>query len=110
MESKLRVTDEEILRILERGPVTPDEVAKEVGVAWATAQGRLLRLVAEGKLISVRKGKVNIYLLKFPPRVTPRTPSWAKARDLEELSRELEPYFPSDVSASEMVERERRRS
>jgi DNA-binding transcriptional ArsR family regulator len=110
MGSRLRVTDEEILRILERGPVTPDEVAKEIGVAWATAQGRLLRLVAEGKLIAVRKGKVNIYLQKFPVRVTPRTPSWAKARDLEELSRELEPYFPNNVSASEMVERERRRS
>ena len=110
MHQKQRATDEEILRILERGPATPDEVATEVGMSWATAQGRLLRLVAEGKLIGIRKGKVNIYLPRFPTTVSPRIAPWAKAKDLEVLSSELENYFPQDASSAEMVARERRRS
>ncbi len=110
MQSKAQTIDEEILRILERGPATPDEVATEVGVAWATAHGHLLKLVGEGKLTAVRKGKVNIFLLKFPAKVSPRIPPWAKAKDLAKLAMELESYFPSDVSAAEMVEVERKGS
>lgn len=110
MEPKVQSVEEKILQLLERGPVTPDEVAQELGIAWATAQGFLMRLVAAGKLAAARKGRVNIYFLRFPARVTPSIPSWAKVRDLEELSRELEPYFPRDVSAAEMIDRERRRS
>ena len=110
MESKVQTPEERILEILEKGPVTPDEVAQRLGTAWATAQGHLLRLVASGKVVAVRKGRVNIYLLKFPSTVSPKTPPWAKARNLKDLSEELEAYFPTDVSASEMIELERRRS
>lgn len=110
MESKIQTPQEKILELLEQGPVTPDEVAQRLGTAWATAQGHLLRLVAAGKVMAVRKGRVNIYLLKFPSSVGPKTPPWAKARNLKDLSEELEHYFPSDVSAAEMIELERRRS
>lgn len=99
-----------MLRILQRGPATPDEVAQEIGIAWATAHGLLMKLVSEGTVMAVRKGKVNVYLLKFPASAMPHVPRWAKARKLEELAKELEPYFPRDVSAAEMVERERRRA
>ncbi len=110
MESKIQTPEERILKILEQGPVTPDEVAQKLGIAWATAQGHLLRLVASAKVVTVRKGRVNIYLLKFPSSVTPKTPPWAKARNLKDLAEELESYFPKGVSASEIVELERRRS
>ncbi|MCL5672636.1 MAG: winged helix-turn-helix transcriptional regulator [Nitrososphaerota archaeon] len=110
MESKTQAFDEAVLKILRRGPATPDEVAKELKVAWATAQGRLMKLVADGTLVSVRKGKVNVYFLKYPAEVVPRRYPWAKARDLRELAGELESYFPSDMTAAEMVEREQRRS
>lgn len=110
MESKTKDAAEEILRILRKGPATPDEVAKEIGAAWATAQGRLMKLVADGTLVSVRKGKVNIYFLKYPASISPKTFPWAKVRDLKQLSSELEQYFPDDITAAEMIERERRRS
>jgi len=98
------------LEVLRRGPATPDEVAKELNVAWATAQGILMKLVADGTLVSVRKGKVNIYFLKYPAEVVPKKYPWAKAKDLEALSEELEPYFPKNVTAADMVESERRLS
>jgi predicted transcriptional regulator len=102
--------DETILKILSRGPATPDEVAKEIGVAWATAQGKLMKLVAEGTLLSVRKGKVNVYFLRYPGNVVPRRYPWVKIRDLVALSSELKQYFSKDVTSAQMVERERRRS
>ena len=110
MEPKVQTAEEKVLGLLEEGPVTPDEVAQRLGTTWATAQGYLLRLVAAGKVVVTRKGRVNVFLLKFPARVTPKVPSWAKARDLEELSEELQTYFPKNISAAEMIELERRRS
>ena len=108
MESRSASRDEAVIRILEKGPATPDEVAQKIGVAWATAQGILMKLVSVGTVVVVRKGKVNVYLLKFPTGIAPRIPPWAKAKNLQELSKELEPYFPSKISAAEMVEKERR--
>lgn len=110
MEPKIQAPEEKILEILEEEPATPDEVAQKLGTAWATAQGHLLKLVAAGKVVAIRKGRVNIYLLKFPSNVGPKTPPWAKVRDLKDLSKELEPYFPADISSAEMIEQERRRS
>ena len=109
MESKSATREEAIIRILEEGPATPDEVAQKIGVAWATAQGSLMKLVSDGTAIAIRKGKVNVYLLKFPMGTSPRVPRWAKPKSLEELSNELEAYFPSEISAAEMVEKERRK-
>jgi len=110
MEPKSQSLDEKILELLERAPVTPDEVAQRIGMAWATAQGHLLKLVATGKVVATRKGRVNVYSLRFPTRISPKVPSWAKARDFEDLSKELEIYFPSGISAAAMIDLERRRS
>ena len=110
MEPKLQPVDEKILGLLEQGPVTPDEVAQRIGMAWATAQGHLLKLVAAGRVVATRKGRVNVYSPRFPTKISPKLPSWAKVRNLEDLSKELETYFPSGISAAEMINLERRRS
>lgn len=110
MQLRIEATDREILRILERGPATPDEVSGELRIAWATAQGHLLKLVAGGKVVALRKGRVNVYMLRFPPKVSPAIPAFAKPRSLRELSEELQSFFPNDLSAAEMVGRERKRS
>jgi predicted ArsR family transcriptional regulator len=109
MESKPATREEAVIRILEKGPATPDEVAQKVGVAWATAQGVLMKLASDGTVVAVRKGKVNVYFLRFSAGISPRFPRWAKAKDLEELSKELEPYFPRKIAAAEMIEKERRK-
>ena len=108
MEPRAATKEEAVLRILEKGPVTPDEVAQKIGVAWATAQGILMKLASDGTVVAVRKGKVNVYLLRFSAGISPRIPRWAKAKNLEELSKELEPYFPRKIAAAEMIEKERR--
>jgi len=108
MESRSTTREEAVVRILEKGPATPDEVAQKIGVAWATAQGILMKLASSGTVVAVRKGKVNVYFLKFSTGISPRVPRWAKAKTLEELSKELEPYFSSKISAAEMIEKERR--
>lgn len=97
-----------MLEMLEENPVTPDEVASALGMAWATAQGILLRLEGAGKVRSVRKGRVNVYFLKDSRRTVPPVPSWAHVKDLDKLSKELEPFFAKSVSSSEMIRRERR--
>lgn len=105
----MRDLEKKILDILSEEPATPDEVAKRLGVAWATAQGRLLKLVGEGKILFTRKGKVNIYYTGGPRRLRFNAPSWVSAKPLEELAEELYKYFPEEVSAAEIVERERRK-
>ena len=97
------------MRILENGPATPDEVAQKIGIAWATAQGILMKLASNGTVVAVRKGRVNLYMLKYPAGVSPRMPRWVKAKNLKELSEELEPYFPNSKSAADMIEKERRK-
>ncbi len=99
-----------ILTFLERGPASPDEVSSNLGIAWATAQGYLLKLVGMGKVIGSRKGRVNVYFLNAPRRLSLKVPSWAKVKSGEELSEELAPYFPPDITAAEMVRKERRKA
>jgi hypothetical protein len=110
MEPKAQLPDDEILEILEQGPATPDEIATKLGTAWATAQGRLLRLVGTGKVTMIRKGRVNIYIRSFTAGPSPKIPIWAKSVALEDLAKELESCFPAKVSAAEMIEAERRES
>jgi len=98
---------EKVLRVLSEGPKTTDEVARQLGVSWATANGLLLQLAGKGKVKHVRKGRVNVFLLNQPGRLRFNVPSWAKPRELRELADELEEYF-EDVPAFEMVRRERR--
>jgi len=99
-----------ILRVLEEGPATPDEVATKLGIAWATAQGYLLKLAGTGRVQVSRKGRVNIYFLNIPRRLAFSVPPWVRVRSLEELADDLKTHFPANVSAAEMVERERRRA
>lgn len=44
-------------------PVTTEEVAKQVGVAWQTAQIHLLRLASEGKVKYKKVGRQNQFWL-----------------------------------------------
>ena len=87
MEPKTQSPDERILEILEEGPATPDEIARTLGTAWATAQGHLLQLVGTGRVTVIRKGRVNIYILKSAAGPSPKTPVWAKSRPLGELAK-----------------------
>lgn len=102
--------DEEILGLITKQPVTPDEVAKQLNISWATANEHLLKLVGEGKVLLIRKGRVNVYQAKYTSPLQFHVPSWTRTRSLEELSDELLPYFPRKMTAAEMIDRERRRA
>lgn len=101
--------EEEIFRILSEEPATPDEVARRLKIGWATAQGRLLKLVGEGKVMLTRKGRVNVYSVKSHQRLKFSVPNWVRARKLEELADELDEYFPKNLTAAKMIEKERKR-
>ncbi len=102
--------EDNILALLRKDAVTPDEVAKELGISWATANGHLLKLVGEGKALLVRKGRVNVYHTKTFSGAVFHVPKWIKPKPLEQLSDELIQYFQRNVSAAEMIEKERRRA
>lgn len=106
----MRNLDQDILELLESDAVTPDEVAKRLNVSWATANGHLLKLVGEGKVVLIRKGRVNVYQAKGPSKRIFQVPNWTRPRPLEELSQELAQYFPRNMTAAEMIERERRKA
>jgi len=98
-----------ILDTLSKGPMTPDEVAKSLGISWSTAQGYLLKLTGEGKVSLAKKGRVNVFYLRAPRILRFNVPTWVRVRSLRDLSNELEEYFPEKPSAEEMVEMERRK-
>jgi DNA-binding transcriptional ArsR family regulator len=102
--------DGDILELVSREAVTPDEVAKRLRISWATANGHLLKLVGEGKILLIRKGRVNVYRAKSVPSLTFEVPKWVRQRSLEELSEELARYFPSNITAAEMIKKERRKA
>ena len=106
----MRTLDQDILELLRREAVTPDEVSKRLSISWATANGHLLKLVGEGKAVLVRKGRVNIYQTKGQSTLTFDVPKWVKPRPLKELSDELVQYFTKAVTAADMVEKERRKA
>jgi DNA-binding transcriptional ArsR family regulator len=103
------VTMDQIMGILSEGPKTPDEVAKRLGVSWATANGKLHRLVGSGKADYIRKGRVNVFYLKSPQSLRFNVPPWIKPKSLSELAEEFEKYFEEEISAAEAVRRERRK-
>jgi len=109
MERIMENLTEKILKMLSEGPVTPDDVAQRLKIAWSTAQGQMLRLVGEGKVALTKKGRVNVFYLRGKGRLHFKTPPWIKAGGLSELSEELEEYFPEKPDAAEMVAGERRR-
>jgi DNA-binding transcriptional ArsR family regulator len=102
--------DGDILDLVARDAVTPDEVAKRLRISWATANGHLLKLVGEGKVLLIRKGRVNVYRAKSATSLTFQVPKWVRQRSLEELSEELAGYFPKNMTAAEMIEKERRKA
>jgi DNA-binding transcriptional ArsR family regulator len=106
----MRDLDLRILELLQTDSVTPDEVAKRLNISWATANGHLLKLVGEDKVLLIRKGRVNVYQAKGFAKPVFQVPKWIRARSLEDLSDELARYFPSDMTAAEMIEKERRKS
>ncbi len=106
----MRNLAQDILELLQKDAVTPVEVARRLNISWATANGHLLKLVGEGKAVLVRKGRVNVYQARRPSVETFHAPKWIRARSLEELSDELVEYFPGDLTAAEMIEKERRKA
>jgi DNA-binding transcriptional ArsR family regulator len=102
-------TMDQIMKILSEGPKTPDEIAKRLGVSWATANGKLHRLVGSGNADYIRKGRVNVFYLKSPQSLRFNVPPWIKPKGLNELADELEKYFEEEISAAEAVRRERRK-
>jgi DNA-binding transcriptional ArsR family regulator len=102
--------ENELLALLRKEAVTPDEAAKRLGVSWATANGHLLKLVGEGKAILVRKGRVNVYQARAPSIQVFQVPNWIKPAPLEVLSDELARYFSRSVTAAQMIEKERRKA
>ncbi|MEM2133936.1 MAG: winged helix-turn-helix domain-containing protein [Candidatus Jordarchaeaceae archaeon] len=98
-----------IMEILSEGPKTPDEVAKRLGISWATANGKLHRLVGGGKVDYIRKGRVNVFYIKSPQSLRFNVPPWVKSKSLTELADELEEYFEEGITAEEAVRRERRK-
>jgi DNA-binding CsgD family transcriptional regulator len=106
----LQDLDNGILELLSKGALTPDEVAKKLGISWATANGHLLKLVGESKAVLLRKGRVNVYHAKVSSAGMFHVPNWIKTKSLEELSDELAQYFPKNVTSSEMIEKERRKA
>jgi DNA-binding transcriptional ArsR family regulator len=106
----MRDFEGDILGLVRSEALTPDEVATRLRISWATANGHLLKLVGEGKVLLIRKGRVNVYRAKSGSTSGFEVPNWVKPRPLEELSEELENYFPRNLTAAEMVERERRKA
>ncbi|HEV2225497.1 MAG TPA: helix-turn-helix domain-containing protein [Nitrososphaerales archaeon] len=109
MQHKAEDLENSVSLLLRQGPLTPDDVSTRLGISWGTAQNVLLRLTSKGIATVSRKGRVNVYFIGRQVASSSHTPSWAKARDLEDLSSELSKYFPKDESAAEMIHRERRR-
>jgi Mn-dependent DtxR family transcriptional regulator len=108
MQHKAEDLENTVASLLRQGPLTPDDVSTKLGVSWGTAQNVLLRLTSKGIATVSRKGRVNVYFIGRQAASGSHVPSWAKARNLEELSSELAKYFPKDESAAEMIRRERR--
>jgi DNA-binding transcriptional ArsR family regulator len=106
----VRDLDGDILELVRREAVTPNEVARRLSISWATANGHLLELVGEGKVLLIRKGRVNVYRVRQTPSRGFQVPKWVKRCSLEELSEELAHYFPRNVTAAEVIEREPRKA
>ncbi len=106
----MKDVDNRILQLLHKDAMTPDDVARRLDISWSTANAHLLKLLSEGKAILLRKGRVNIYRAKTQSTHMFKAPAWIKPKPLEQLSDELEEYFPSNMTAAEMIEKERRRA
>ena len=102
-----QISDEDVLRAMESGPVTIEEVAQKLSTSWAKAQAMLFGLVGQGKVTYERKGRMNIFRRKQAGlKVVPPVSTHVKPKSLSQVTRELEKYW-LDVSAQDVVETER---
>jgi hypothetical protein len=86
----MRDVDADMLGLIRQEAVTPDEVAKRLGISWA------------------RAASTSISAGGLPHK--PSTFKWIRPKPLEQLSDELAGYFPRDLTATEMIEKERRKA
>tara|TARA_Y100000310_G_C20105761_1_gene544847 strand:+ start:95 stop:280 length:186 start_codon:yes stop_codon:yes gene_type:complete len=57
--------NKEILKLIRKAKVvTSSEIAKELKISWNTADKYLLELVIEKKVERIKKGGVNLWILK----------------------------------------------
>ncbi len=102
-----KVTEEDVLRAMESGPVTIEEVATKLSISWAKAQAMLFNLVGQGKIVYERKARMNIFRKKDQGlKVLVPMSRNAKSKSLSQLARELDRFW-LDVSAQDIVEAER---
>jgi len=101
--------EDKIIEILEKEPSTPEEISRKIGISWNTAQNYLLKLSNEKIVRYIKKGRVNIYFLNIQRGITIDIPSWVKIKSLKEISDEIEDYFDENLSAQDMIEKERRK-
>ncbi|MGQ9515541.1 MAG: hypothetical protein ACUVTL_10955 [Thermoproteota archaeon] len=99
--------EEDVLRLMGAGPVTIEEVARELSISWARAQAVLFRLVGQGKISHERKGRMNIFRRRQSglKSIAP-IQSRVKKKSLGQLAKELDQYW-LNVSAQDIVEAER---
>ena len=101
------VTQEDILKAMESGPVTIEEISKKLSVSWAKAQAMLFGLVGQGRITYERKGRMNIFRKKEQGvKVLVPISMNVKSKSLSQLARELDRFW-LDVSAQDIVEAER---
>lgn len=79
------------------------------GISWNTAQNYLLKLCNKKMVRCIKKGRVNIYFLEIPKEITFDIPNWVTKKSLKEISDEIENDFDKNISAQEIVEKERRK-
>ncbi len=101
--------EDKIIEILEKEPSTPEEISRKIGISWNTAQNYLLKLSNEKIVRYIKKGRVNIYFLNIQKDIIIDIPNWVRIKSLKELSEEIEDYFDENLSAQDIIERERRK-
>jgi predicted HTH transcriptional regulator len=63
--NKLMNNSDKIIKFLrEKTVITSSELAKFLGISWNTAEKYLLELAVEGKVLKLKKEKVNLWMIK----------------------------------------------
>ncbi len=92
-------------------PLTPQEVAKKLGISWTTAQIHLFKLLAQNpKRISyARKGRQSIFWIERKA-IRLRFPRGEQLPDLAELSNQLANKWLDESTSEQIIDRERRKN
>jgi len=102
----MRNLDQDILQLLQNDAVTPNEAANP-GIALATANRHLFKLLGERKAVFRRKGRLSVYHAKGSPPQFFSIPNWVRPGTLDEFSDELVEYSPKNVTGAGIMEKER---